>query len=108
VIGNRNRRHIHFSGAFGNVLDAIGTIEQRVLGMNVQMAETTGTFRHGGNGKLKVKKGNRNRRRRYSTRQAAAGLAYSCPQRHPQKTARRQFPRAAFIPRVFPDFVANQ
>ena len=46
VIGEGERGHIHFGGALGHVFDAIGAVEQRILGMDVKMAKTAGTFRH--------------------------------------------------------------
>jgi hypothetical protein len=47
VIGERERGHIHFGGAFRQVFDAISAIEQRVLGMNVKVAKSAGALTHG-------------------------------------------------------------
>jgi hypothetical protein len=46
VIGEGERRHIHIGGAFRQVFDAIGTVKQRVLGMNVKMAKTALALGH--------------------------------------------------------------
>ena len=47
VIGDREGGHIHFRSAFRQVFNAIGAVEQRVLGVNVKVTETAGTFAHG-------------------------------------------------------------
>ena len=46
VIGERERRHIHRGGALRQILDAIGAVEQRVLGMHVKMTKTAAAFGH--------------------------------------------------------------